>query len=184
MRSLLLATSAIIAFSGSANAATVVLDFDAITTGTFVDNFYLGLGVSTTGLRTTTGFGQTSAPNLAYNANGPATFDTSFGFTGLSFTAGFSNSGTVSVYSGSNGTGSLVGSASGILGNPFAFAFNTVALSGAGRSIVISGSSGDLGFDDVTFTTGAVPEPATWAMMIIGFGAAGSMIRRNKAVIA
>jgi hypothetical protein len=32
--------------------------------------------------------------------------------------------------------------------------------------------------------TGVVPEPATWAMMIIGFGAAGSMIRRRKAVVA
>ena len=31
---------------------------------------------------------------------------------------------------------------------------------------------------------GAVPEPATWAMMIIGFGGAGSMIRRRRAVIA
>lgn len=31
---------------------------------------------------------------------------------------------------------------------------------------------------------GGVPEPATWTMMIIGFGAAGSMIRRRKAVIA
>ena len=29
-----------------------------------------------------------------------------------------------------------------------------------------------------------VPEPATWAMMIIGFGAAGSVIRRRKAVVA
>ena len=32
--------------------------------------------------------------------------------------------------------------------------------------------------------TGGVPEPATWAMMIIGFGAAGSVIRRRKAVVA
>ena len=32
--------------------------------------------------------------------------------------------------------------------------------------------------------TAGVPEPATWAMMIIGFGAAGSMIRRRKAVVA
>jgi hypothetical protein len=29
---------------------------------------------------------------------------------------------------------------------------------------------------------GAIPEPATWAMMIIGFGAAGSVIRRRRAV--
>jgi hypothetical protein len=40
--------------------------------------------------------------------------------------------------------------------------------------------------DDLYFsgTGGAVPEPATWAMMIVGFGAAGSMIRRRKAVVA
>ena len=31
---------------------------------------------------------------------------------------------------------------------------------------------------------GAIPEPATWAMMILGFGAAGSMIRRRKALVA
>ena len=36
--------------------------------------------------------------------------------------------------------------------------------------------------DNVSVT--AVPEPATWAMMILGFGAAGSMIRRRKAVAA
>jgi hypothetical protein len=34
------------------------------------------------------------------------------------------------------------------------------------------------------FRGGAVPEPATWAMLILGFGAAGSMIRRRKAVFA
>lgn len=33
-------------------------------------------------------------------------------------------------------------------------------------------------------TTGAVPEPATWAMMIIGFGAAGAMMRRRRAAFA
>jgi hypothetical protein len=28
----------------------------------------------------------------------------------------------------------------------------------------------------------AVPEPATWAMLILGFGAAGSAIRRRRAL--
>ena len=30
----------------------------------------------------------------------------------------------------------------------------------------------------------AVPEPATWAMMITGFGAAAAMMRRRRAVLA
>lgn len=54
------------------------------------------------------------------------------------------------------------------------FIFSTF---GGGNSLyVISGFQAPV--------TGVVPEPATWAMMIIGFGAAGSMIRRRKAVIA
>lgn len=32
----------------------------------------------------------------------------------------------------------------------------------------------------LAFSPAAVPEPATWAMMIIGFGAAGSVIRRRR----
>lgn len=39
--------------------------------------------------------------------------------------------------------------------------------------------------DEVTFQgRGGVPEPATWGMMILGFGAAGSMIRRRRAGLA
>jgi hypothetical protein len=39
-----------------------------------------------------------------------------------------------------------------------------------------------LSFAPTSVTT--VPEPGTWAMMIIGIGAAGSMIRRRKALVA
>lgn len=35
--------------------------------------------------------------------------------------------------------------------------------------------------DDLRFTTGGViPEPTTWAMMVIGFGGVGAMIRRRQ----
>ena len=33
-------------------------------------------------------------------------------------------------------------------------------------------------------STGAIPEPTTWALMILGFGAAGAMIRRRRVVAA
>ena len=30
----------------------------------------------------------------------------------------------------------------------------------------------------------SVPEPAAWALMIVGFGSAGAMLRRRRAVLA
>jgi hypothetical protein len=46
------------------------------------------------------------------------------------------------------------------------------------------------GYGDVWFKAdfaggaGAVPEPGAWALMILGFGAAGSMVRRKRALTA
>ena len=40
------------------------------------------------------------------------------------------------------------------------------------------------GATDVQLGTAAVPEPAAWALMITGFGMAGSMIRRRKLALA
>jgi subtilisin-like proprotein convertase family protein len=40
--------------------------------------------------------------------------------------------------------------------------------------------AGNLGGWSLSLTGSAVPEPATWAMMIIGFGAAGSMVRASR----
>ncbi len=61
----------------------------------------------------------------------------------------------------------------------------TFTATGALTEIVFTGTSDDPGngywgpaLDNVSMT--AVPEPATWAMMIIGFGAAGSMVRTAR----
>jgi len=38
--------------------------------------------------------------------------------------------------------------------------------------------------DNVSISGGAVPEPASWAMMIAGFGGVGAMMRRRRAITA
>jgi hypothetical protein len=47
------------------------------------------------------------------------------------------------------------------------------------NSIQLSSSAPSFEVDNIA---AVVPEPATWAMMIIGFGAAGSIIRRRREV--
>ena len=47
-------------------------------------------------------------------------------------------------------------------------------------------NAGEIYFDHVSISmsTGAVPEPATWAMLITGFGLVGAALRRRTAVPA
>jgi hypothetical protein len=40
------------------------------------------------------------------------------------------------------------------------------------------------GFTDATFTAAAVPEPASWALMILGFGAVGAALRSRRRPIS
>ncbi len=57
-----------------------------------------------------------------------------------------------------------------------------LALSGPARNVLGSTqfNAAILDYSSVTVTTGAVPEPATWAMMALGFGALGGMMRRSR----
>lgn len=45
----------------------------------------------------------------------------------------------------------------------------------------LTGTAGAYG-GNVTFTAAAVPEPATWALMILGFGVVGYSLRRRPSV--
>jgi hypothetical protein len=48
---------------------------------------------------------------------------------------------------------------------------------------VLAANAGNTGLSDIHFST-AVPEPAAWALMILGFGGAGVMLRRRRAEAA
>ncbi len=50
------------------------------------------------------------------------------------------------------------------------------------KQIVLS--SGSNSFEVDNFAVAAVPEPATWALMIMGFGSAGAMLRRRRTASA
>ncbi|UAK24139.1 FxDxF family PEP-CTERM protein [Sphingomonas nostoxanthinifaciens] len=62
-------------------------------------------------------------------------------------------------------------------------AFATTASIADPQSLSIAGSvvngGGSYG-GNVTFTTAAVPEVATWGMMLVGFGAMGAALRSNR----
>ncbi len=45
-------------------------------------------------------------------------------------------------------------------------------------------NSQDIGLDNVSVTGTALPEPASWALMIVGFGLVGGAVRRRSQTIA
>ena len=126
----------------------------------------------------------------------------SAGFTtGFSFNYVSANQpGSVGVYDGLNGTGNLLATLNlGVNANPGScppgsggfcpFSAAGVAFAGTARSISFAGVANQIVFDDITFGSinpggGEVPEPASWAMLIAGFGLVGAVQRRRKVAVA
>lgn len=113
----------------------------------------------------------------------------SFNYVSLSF------SGSVSVFDGLNGTGNLLATLNlspnaspcpGFSGQFCPFSPVGVLFNGTAKSVAFGGVANQIVFDDITFGSdkpgggGVVPEPATWAMMILGFGLVGGAMRRRR----
>jgi len=72
------------------------------------------------------------------------------------------------------------------VGVPGFFGADYVGFTDVGRQIrqVTFTSRGDfMSIDDVSFTLSAAPEPATWALMISGFGMAGASLRARRRML-
>lgn len=153
----------------------------------------------------------TSRGGLAPGSDKGALFFLSGDETVLDYSAGFTTgfsfyyakpnnfAGEVRVYDALGGMGNLLGTIS-LPSTPSAcdfalynagycpFVAAGVSFSGTAKSIVFAGVANYVVFDDITFGSsrpggggGVVPEPATWAMFITGFGLVGGLLRRRRA---
>ncbi len=141
---------------------------------------------------------------LFFLSGSSTTMDYAAGFdTGFSFYYAEPNThgGSVTVYDGVGGTGNVLaninlgltsGSCPGYSAGYCPFTPIGVTFSGIAKSIVFGGVANYVVFDDVTFGSGTpvinggVPEPATWAMMLLGVAGIGASLRgsRRRAVAA
>lgn len=176
-----------------ATAATITIDFDGVTTGYSVNEYYNGgmdgngvvgpdYGVSFYGFATWEDYGETSEPNMVYTTSDRSYVNVEEGFYSLSLTNGLYDSSVnvLSVYSGLNGTGTVLGSVQ-LTGNPVLFTHQSVSFSGLAHSFVIDGSTFMTGIDDVVIVT---PEPGTIALLGIGTLAAAAVRRKELTVEA
>jgi hypothetical protein len=216
MKKLVASVAALLVMSSSANAQ--VLNFEGITEYTSIGNHYnggagpnYGIGFFGNALALTSshddcnGGGnfrlQSSGCNVLFFLEGSATgMNRVDGFhTGFSLFYSSSYAGSVDVWSGLNGTGTLLGSlglpetpmngdvaCGGVMYCPFVAA--GLAFEGVAQSVTFNGAANYIAFDDITFgnaTPGTVvPEPSTYALMAAGLGAVGFASRRRRKTAA
>ena len=172
MKSIILAATVAAALLGGASAASAAQfhtftlpQADGSFTGTFGDNgIDAGVFSDTFGFVLPTGISSFTASSALTRVGGSTMND--INFTSITL----------------NGANFNIGSTGNV---EFRFLTGASVTNGL-QQLVVSGTSGGNGSyaGTVAFTPamGAVPEPASWALMILGFGSAGAMLRRRRSI--
>jgi hypothetical protein len=205
----------------SARAGTIVLTFEGLRDNEPVESYYnggLGGFGSTSGPNYGITFGSDSLalisgaaggsgnfsgapsmPTIVYFLSGPGdVMDVSAGFTtGFSFFySAVVYPGSISVYSGLDGTGSLLASLNLAVtpsepetpgcphGQYCPWFPEGVSFSGTAESVIFSGSANYIGFDNITLgastPSAATPEPATLTLFGSGLVGLVGLVRRRR----
>lgn len=207
VRALTAAAALCAAVPAFAAAPTTLIDFEGVTSFASVGDYYNGgtdsagvagssVGVSFTGAALALAndalgpyFSNAPTPGSVMFASDPsALLNFAKGFTAASFW--YSSAGPtdlVTVYSGLDGTGSVLGSmnlainaqSDGCVDSPLChWELATLSFGGAGRSIGFGGNPGATAFDNIAIT--AVPEAQTWAMLMAGLVGVAAIARRRR----
>jgi hypothetical protein len=181
-----LLTFAAAAFLSATSANATVIDFSSATSGTSI----VQSGVTITAAGQT--ISVTSSPNgtagLLAEGSPRAEFLATFDVLTSSVSVDLGDVGADAdlLFLEAFGVGDTLLGADSLLIDGLDSVMHTLSVSASGISYVrfgsrapsINGSS--VYADNLTFTSGAVPEPATWAMMLLGFGGIGFQMRSKR----
>jgi hypothetical protein len=174
---LLAAATGAAAFMAVPASAAITVD-TSVPAGTFADN-NVACSTGTTNCSFTT-FGTFTTPTgyTSLAAQVGSTLTNSNPATNLDFISAFINNSVTNYAFTINPNGQFE---RGTLGDIplIAGALNTISVTGTAASSTNGSLSGQLSFG--TTSVPGVPEPATWAMMLFGFGGVGFAMRRRKA---
>jgi hypothetical protein len=173
--------------AGAASAATTVLNFDDLTGMGLMPTEYGGVifgddfshyDTPVVGFPPASGLTTIYANYAKYPPGQGSTL--TFRFTDLVRFDGAFFSGKAPVAYDFFRDGVKVGSAGAFTLSTSQATYYASGYGGLIDEVRLSGSNGNWVMDDLTYSTGVVPEPGAWALMILGFGATGAALRSRR----